>query len=55
MNQPYTMLPEQVAEAVKIIKPKILYPYHTGETDVDKLKELLTGEKYTELRIRPMK
>lgn len=54
MNQPYTMLPEQLADAAKIIKPKILYPYHMGETDTSGLRDLLRGSEI-ELRIRPMK
>ena len=33
-NQPYTMTPEQLVRAAKIIKPKVLFPYHHGETDV---------------------
>jgi len=55
MNQPYTMLPEQVVDAVKKFKPKILYPYHYGDTDVSKLKILLANEKYVDVRIRTMK
>jgi len=52
MNQPYTMLPEQVADAVSKFHPKILYPYHYGDTDISKLKSLLAKNKKTELRIR---
>jgi len=55
MNQPYTMTPEQFAQAVKDFKPKIVYPYHYGETDLSGLPELLKDEKQSELRIRPMK
>lgn len=33
-NQPYTMTPEQLVRAAKIINPKVLFPYHYGETDV---------------------
>ncbi|MGD9552574.1 MAG: MBL fold metallo-hydrolase, partial [Candidatus Caldatribacteriota bacterium] len=54
MNLPYTMTPEMVAEAAKLIKPKILYPYHFGNTDTDKLIELLKEEKDMEIRIRKM-
>lgn len=52
MNQPYTMLPEQVADAVSKFHPKILYPYHYGNTDISKLISLLAKNKKTELRIR---
>ncbi len=55
MNLPYTMTPEMVADAAKAFRPKILYPYHTGETDVQKLVDLMKGEKGIEVRIRPMK
>ncbi len=54
MNQPYTMTPEQVADAVGKFHPKILYPYHTGDTDVSRLKKLLSKDKALDLRIRPM-
>jgi L-ascorbate metabolism protein UlaG (beta-lactamase superfamily) len=55
MNLPYTMTPEMVADAVKAFKPKILYPYHYGETDTQKLLDLLKDQKDTEIRIRKMK
>lgn len=55
VNQPYTMTPEQLAQAVKDFKPKIVYPYHYGDTDLSGLPGLLKDEKKTELRIRPMK
>jgi L-ascorbate metabolism protein UlaG (beta-lactamase superfamily) len=55
MNLPYTMTPEMVADAALAIRPKILYPYHVGETNAAKLVELLTGAPDIEVRIRPMK
>ncbi|MEA3461360.1 MAG: MBL fold metallo-hydrolase [Bacteroidota bacterium] len=55
MNVPYTMTPEMVADAAKTLKPKILYPYHFGETDPWKLVELLKDEKDIEVRIRDLK
>jgi L-ascorbate metabolism protein UlaG (beta-lactamase superfamily) len=55
MNLPYTMSPEQVAEAAKVIRPKILYPYHFGETNTDELLALLKDEKNIEVRIRKLK
>jgi L-ascorbate metabolism protein UlaG (beta-lactamase superfamily) len=54
MNLPYTMTPEMLADAAKAFQPKILYPYHFGDTDTGKLAELLKGEK-TEVRIRNLK
>jgi L-ascorbate metabolism protein UlaG (beta-lactamase superfamily) len=55
MNVPYTMTPEMVADAAKVLKPKILYPYHYGETDTSKLLDLLKDTKEIEVRIRKMK
>lgn len=54
MNLPYTMTPEMVADAAKAFKPKILYPYHYGNTDTAKLVDLLKNEKNIEVRVRKM-
>jgi len=55
MNLPYTMSPEMVTDAAKAFKPKILYPYHYGQTDPKKLVELLKDTKGIEVRIRKMR
>ncbi|MCU0606205.1 MAG: MBL fold metallo-hydrolase [Candidatus Edwardsbacteria bacterium] len=55
MNQPYTMTPAQVARAAGLLHPKVLYPYHYGDTDVEELAALLKDAAGTELRIRKMK
>ncbi len=55
MNLPYTMTPEMVADAAKAFRPKILYPYHFGNTDTSKLLKLLQDQKENEVRIRNMK
>jgi len=54
MNLPYTMTPEMVADAAGSFRPKILYPYHYGDTDTGELMELLQGEKDIEVRIRKL-
>ena len=54
MNLPYTMTPEMVADAAKTIQPKILYPYHYGNTNTSDLVELLKEEQEIEVRIRKM-
>jgi L-ascorbate metabolism protein UlaG (beta-lactamase superfamily) len=54
MNVPYTMTPEQVADAAKAFRPKILYPYHYGDTDTARLVRLLRENKDIEVRIRKM-
>ena len=55
MNLPYTMTPDMVADAVKSFKPEILYPYHFGETETQKLVDLLKDTKGIEIRMREMK
>ena len=55
MNLPYTMTPEMAADAARMIKPRVLYPYHYGETDTSKLVALLKDTKETDVRIRKMK
>ncbi len=52
MNLPYTMTPEMVADAARIFKPTILYPYHYMGTDTQQLVELLKNEKNIEVRIK---
>ena len=48
-NQPYTMTPEQLVNAVNIIKPKVVFPYHFSNTDVTVLPAQLPD---TDVRIR---
>ena len=55
MNLPYTMTPAMVAHAAKMFGPKILYPYHYGQTDPKELVELLKDDKNIEVRIRKMR
>jgi L-ascorbate metabolism protein UlaG (beta-lactamase superfamily) len=41
MNLPYTMTIEQAASAVAEFQPRIVYPYHYGESDVQGFKSLV--------------
>ena len=52
VNQPYTMTVEQAINAAEMIKPKILFPYHYGETDLKGLEIL--NEKGIRVIIKPM-
>jgi L-ascorbate metabolism protein UlaG (beta-lactamase superfamily) len=54
MNLPYTMTPAMVADAAKAFRPRVVYPYHFGQTDVSELQALLRGDPDTEVRIRSM-
>jgi L-ascorbate metabolism protein UlaG (beta-lactamase superfamily) len=55
MNLPYTMTPEMVADAARAFRPRILYPYHYGDTDPSRVVDLLRDERDIEVRIRRMK
>ena len=55
MNLPYTMTPEMVATLARAMRPRILYPYHYGETDPARLKDLLADTPEVEVRIRAMR
>ena len=50
-----TETPEIVAHAAKAFKPKVLYPYHTGDTDPRKAVALLKDYPEIEVRIRRLK
>lgn len=54
MNLPYTMTPEMAADAARVFKPKILYPYHFGDTDTSELVALMKDTPEIEVRIRKM-
>ena len=50
-NQPYTMTVEQLVRAAKTVKPKVLFPYHYGQTDVTGIPAQLEGDG-VDVRIR---
>jgi len=49
VNQPYTMTVDEAVHAAKVLTPKVLYPYHFGNTDVKKIK---TDLKDTSIDVR---
>ena len=51
INLPYTMPPQEAADAARAFKPKILYPYHQGTSDPAEVKKLLADEKDIEVRV----
>ena len=51
VNQPYTMTVKQCVNAAKMIKPKVLIPYHFSQTDLSGLPEQLPD---IDVRIRDM-
>ena len=50
-NQPYTMTVEQLVNAARMVKPKVLFPYHYGQTDVSGIPAMLENDGI-EVRIR---
>lgn len=48
-NQPFTMTPQQLVNAARMVKPQVLFPYHYGETDVSSIADSLPG---IDVRIR---
>lgn len=53
VNQPYTMTVPQAADAARMFSPKILYPYHYGETNIKELSDALKGSGI-DVRIREL-
>jgi L-ascorbate metabolism protein UlaG (beta-lactamase superfamily) len=51
MNLPYTMDPEEAAEAVRAFKPKVVYPYHYMGSDLKVFEAGMKGSG-VEVRIR---
>ncbi len=41
MNLPYTMTVEQAAAGVEAFAPRVVYPYHYGESDIDAFTALV--------------
>lgn len=50
-NQPFTMTTDQLVGAARMVKPKVLFPYHYGQTDVSGIAAQLKDDGI-EVRIR---
>ena len=50
-NQPYTMTADQLVNAARMVKAKVVFPYHYGRTDVSGIPALLAGDGI-DVRIR---
>ena len=50
-NQPYTMTPEQLDRAARLIQPKVMFPYHYGDTEIKRVSDLLK-DSGVDVRIR---
>ncbi len=47
MNLPYTMPPEEAADAVRAFHPKVVYPYHDRGSDLKAFEAALAGSGVT--------
>lgn len=50
-NLPFTMTPQQCVKAALIIKPRVLFPYHYGQTEIEQVQNMLDGSGI-DVRIR---
>jgi len=51
INLPYTMTVEQAAGAVRAFQPKIVYPYHSKGSDLQRFKVLVGNDLKMDVRI----
>lgn len=54
INLPFTMTPEDAADAARAFMPRILYPYHQGSAKPEVVKERLTDVPGIEVRVRKL-
>ena len=50
-NQPFTMTPDQLVRAARTVKPRVLFPYHCGGTDLSSVSRVLKDDGI-EVRIK---
>ncbi|MBQ9357064.1 MAG: MBL fold metallo-hydrolase [Prevotella sp.] len=53
-NQPYTMTVDQLERAARTIQPRVLFPYHYGDTPIAQIRMRLAGSGI-DVRIRDYK
>ncbi|MBI4483329.1 MAG: MBL fold metallo-hydrolase [Acidobacteria bacterium] len=54
INLPYTMPPQEAAECVKQFRPKVVYPYHQGNSDPGEFARQLQSEPQIQVRTLPL-
>lgn len=52
MNLPYTMTPSEAAVCIRAFRPKVVYPYHYGDSNLAELQAALADEPDIEVRLR---
>ena len=51
LGEPYTMTTEQLVRAARTVKPRVVFPYHYGQTDVSGIPGMLKDDGI-DVRIR---
>jgi L-ascorbate metabolism protein UlaG (beta-lactamase superfamily) len=51
MNLPYTMTVDQAASAVNQFKPKVVYPYHSRGSDLERFKKSVADSSGVDVRL----
>ena len=51
INLPYTMTPEEAVDIIKQFRPRVVIPYHQGQSDPNEVARLLEDEKDIEIRV----
>lgn len=52
MNLPFTMSVDTAAGAVRAFRPRVVYPYHYSNSDLNRFKRLVGGDVGVEVRLR---
>lgn len=50
MNLPFTQTPEAAADGMKAFRPRIVYPYHFGMSNVEQFRVLVGNASEVRLR-----
>lgn len=53
-NQPFTMTPQQCIKAIRMIQPRVVYPYHYSDTDLTPIVETFKSDNNIEIRVRQL-
>jgi len=52
MNLPFTMSVDQASDVVRAFRPKVVYPYHYSQSNVNSFKQKVGTDLGVEVRLR---
>lgn len=55
VNQPYTMTPDQLVEALRLLRAQVVFPYHLGDTPLDAISAAAAQVPSTRVIIRDLR